>query len=88
MSRLGLVIINTILVGLLISQVAAQLTITPKDTTLRIEESDGRVAREEALTPPAAAKGSLRLDHTEILKVGVQPGGLPRPCCPTVAWLV
>ena len=70
MSRLGLVIINTILVGLLISQVAAQLTITPKDTTLRIEESDGRVAREEAITPPAAAKGSLRLDHTQTLKVG------------------
>ncbi|GAB4816093.1 hypothetical protein N2152v2_003139 [Parachlorella kessleri] len=64
-----LVIIKTFFVCLLVSQAAAQLTITPKETTLRIEESDGRVAREEALTPPAAARGSLRLDHTETLKV-------------------
>lgn len=64
-----------------------QLAIIIKDASLRIEESDGTVAKDVALSPPATLPDKLRLDHTQTLKVwgksGHCGGGGAGASCPS-----
>lgn len=58
---------------------APLVAISLKDASLKIQEADGSVAREAQVSPPAAAKDKLGLDHTQTLQVP-RARGLPSGC--------